>query len=273
MNPIDPIYWYGGELKESGVLERSIDDPGLLYGATVFTTLRVYERSIQHSWTDWRAHCDRLRTSVAAFHWIMPDWKRVQRGAELMSQHYPVLRVTLFPDGQEWITGRALPAQLAQWQREGVTAWLAISENQIQFERSLPHHKTGNYLTAWLARQQAQQRGAQEAILLSSNGDWLETSTGTLWGWANGHWWTPPDRGILPGMLRSRLIRGFKCQNEKISEESWSSEVVGRFEAIAYSNSVVQIVPISQVRANEAFWVYEAHHAGFESLWQAFNGS
>ena len=45
-------------------------------------------------------------------------------------------------------------------------------------------HKTGNYLACWLAKNAgAKKVGAQEAILTSDQGEWLETSTGNLWGW------------------------------------------------------------------------------------------
>ncbi|HCF27363.1 MAG TPA: 4-amino-4-deoxychorismate lyase, partial [Cyanobacteria bacterium UBA11049] len=54
--------------------------------------------------------------------------------------------------------------------------------------------------------------GAGEAILVDANGNWLETSTGNLWGWQNGCWWTPPlEAGILPGVVRQQLINW--CQN------------------------------------------------------------
>ncbi|MEB3151575.1 MAG: 4-amino-4-deoxychorismate lyase, partial [Sphaerospermopsis sp.] len=47
------MYWYCGKLIESKTLELNINDPGLLFGATVFTTLRVYDHSLDHSLTNW----------------------------------------------------------------------------------------------------------------------------------------------------------------------------------------------------------------------------
>ncbi|HCF27364.1 MAG TPA: 4-amino-4-deoxychorismate lyase, partial [Cyanobacteria bacterium UBA11049] len=41
--------------------------------------------------------------------------------------------------------------------------WLAAAE---QFQRCLPGYKTGNYLSAWMAKNTAQQLGAGEATLL-----------------------------------------------------------------------------------------------------------
>ncbi|MBD2059005.1 aminotransferase class IV [Oculatella sp. FACHB-28] len=263
-------YWYDGKITHSGTLELAIDDPGLLYGATAFTTLRVYRQSLDDPLTSWKGHCDRLQSTLQAFGWKSPDWQRVRYGAEILLSSFPVLRITLFPDGREWITGRTLPDNLALLQKNGAIAWLSPPETN----RSLTRHKTGNYLAPWLARQAAQQHGAQEAILVDFNGNWLESSTGNLWGWGQGCWWTSPlESGILPGLMRSQLISWLKCQNENIREEPWGEELVSSFEAIAYSNSVVQVVPIHTVLSSTGNLTYDPKHQALQQLQQLFSAS
>jgi 4-amino-4-deoxychorismate lyase len=203
--------------------------------------------------------------------WCTADDTRLRQGAELILRHYPVLRITIFPDGREWITGRLLPSNLTVKQTNGIIA--AISD--IQFQRSLPNHKTGNYLSPWLALNRAQKLDAQEAILVSNNGNWLETSTGNLWGWYLGNWWTPPlEAGILPGVMRSQIINWLDMQQVVVKQEPWTLEVVKRFEAIAYTNSVVEIIPIHTVIQptgnSEAKLEYNPHHPGFEQLRKLF---
>lgn len=245
---MNPIFWYSGNLIQGKTLEIAIDDPGLLYGATVFTTLRVYDRDLDHPQTHWLAHLHRLTSSLQTFDWQLPDWEQVRQGAELLKAHFPVLRITLFPDGREWITGRNLPIDLTERQQEGIAAWVAEGG-----ERSLPTHKTGNYLAAWLALNQAQKYGAKEAILIDESGNWLETSTGNLWGWRDGRWWTPPlEAGILPGLMREQLIARLDAKNETVGEEPWTADFVAGLEALAYTNSVVEIVPIHTILRNRA---------------------
>ena len=160
--------------------------------------MRVYEQSLDSSLTNWVAHCHRLLLSVQAFGWREPSWNLVRQGAEILAENFPILRITLFADGREWITGRLLPPDLITKQKHGITTTLAMSN----LYRSLPAHKTGNYLSAWLARTHAQQLNSQEAIFTDGAGNWLETTTGNLWGWQNGSWWTPPlTEGILPGIV------------------------------------------------------------------------
>ena len=120
--PDRPGFWYDGAWRSGSQITLDITDPGLLYGATVFTTLRVYE-NLADPKTAWAAHRSRLTQSLEEFGWVMPDWQRVETGIGQIAD--PVVRVTIFPDGREWIVGRALPADLTQRQTEGITASLA----------------------------------------------------------------------------------------------------------------------------------------------------
>lgn len=240
------------------------DDPGMLYGATVFTTLRVYQESLDSQFTNWTGHCLRLKTSIDIFKWQQPNWQRVRQGAERMMAHWPILRIAIFPDGRELITGRILPSDLAIRQQSGIKAWVADDE---LFVRSLPTHKTGNYLPSWLALQEAQRRGCKEAILIDGHGNWLETSTGNLWGWRDRRWWTPPvEADILPGVMRSQLLHSLETQGEPAIEEPWTATVIEQFEALAYSNSVVEIIPICEVVRSHKSLTYDPHHSAFGSF-------
>lgn len=266
------MYWYNGVLDPGETLQISIHNPGLLYGATVFTTLRVYDGTLDHSLTFWQAHCDRLRHSIQTLGWTSPDWKQIHQGAIALAQQYPVLRITLFPEGQEWITGRSLPPDLSEQQQHGITAWVATPPED--YGRSLPHLKTGNYLASWQAKRDAQAYHAQEAILINAAGHWLETSTGTLWGWGKGTWWTPPlADGILPGIGRSHLMSRLRCQNERIRETSWTGDVISQLEAIAYSNAVVGVVPIHTVLINAERQRFNPKHPSIQTLVTQFHST
>lgn len=257
------IYWYQGELIRSRTLSLAIDDPGFLYGATLFTTLRIYQQSLDHPLTAWSQHCDRLRFSLAAWNWPSPDWHQLRRGAEALLTYFPVLRLTLFPDGRELITGRFLPADLRERQQQGITAWLTDSAT---WRRAFPHHKTGNYLPNWLLLQAAHQQGATEAIVVDPLGNWLETCTGNLWGWRDGRWWTPPDDNILPGIQQAQLISSLISQNRTVRRDVWSADHVQAFEAIAYTNSVVELIPIHTVLSKTTSWTYQPNHPSFQEL-------
>jgi 4-amino-4-deoxychorismate lyase len=242
------MYWYHGNLIDKNTLELSLDDSGFLYGATVFTTLRIYHQSLDHPLTNWQKHCDRLSHSIIAFDWPQPNWHNIKQGAELLKDHFPVLRITIFADGRELIIGRNLPTDLEEKQQQGIIAWVA----NYEYGRILPNNKTGNYLGAWLALQTAIKLGAKEAILTNQNGDWLETSTGNLWGYKQGQWFTPSlDVGILPGIARYNIIEKLKNHGQIVEETIWNEQLIKELEIIAYSNSVVEIIPIHTVIIGE----------------------
>jgi 4-amino-4-deoxychorismate lyase len=246
------MYWYCGESIESQSINLDISDPGLLYGATVFTTLRSDAPDI------FELHCDRLKLSIEDLGWRQPDWEMVRSGLEQLTPMFPVLRITIFPDGRELITGRELPINLATWQKEGVTAIIA----DMQFTRSIPQHKTGNYLAPWLALQRARNQNIQEAILINDRGDWLETTTGNLWGYCDGCWYTPPlSAGTLPGIARSQIMHLLKRENKSVVEIDWDREWVKELDSIGYSNSVIHLIPINTVLTPVGKLEYEAKHS------------
>jgi 4-amino-4-deoxychorismate lyase len=115
------------------------------------------------------------------------------------------------------------------------------------YHRSLAEYKTGNYLGAILALQQAKKQGARESILIDDRQNWLETSTGNLWGWRDNCWWTPRTGGILSGIARSHLLEYLKARNIPVRENNWTPDFIIGLEAIAYSNCVVEIMPIQTV--------------------------
>lgn len=265
-------FWYDGDFFEAGEAEAGshsapLDSEGLRFGATVFTTLRVYGEDLHHPLTQWQAHCDRLTRSLQCFNWTLPDWSAIYSGCQRLKSGYPILRITIFPDGREWIVGRSLPPQLTQNQQTGVVCWVAPSD----YARSLPTHKTGNYLACWLARQQAQSHGAYEAILTSSQGDWLETSTGNLWGWRRdgsrqGRWCTPMHDYCLPGVMRHTLEKILTESGQPIDRQPWTQKRLFSFEAMAYSNCAVGLLPIHTILSGATTLEYNCSHAGIKAL-------
>ncbi|MBE9223599.1 aminotransferase class IV [Cyanobacterium stanieri LEGE 03274] len=250
---------------EGDVISLPVNDLGLLYGATVFTTLRVYDRSLDHPLTNWDAHCDRTYHSIKIFDWIMPNWQRIKKEAQYLTNYYPVLRVTVFPDGKELILGRSLPDNLQEKQQSGISAKVIIDHHN---NRSLPNHKTGNYLTPFLSLNKAKKDGFQEAILTDNNGNWLETSTGNLWGYVDGDWFTPLiSEGILPGIARNVIIRN---ANFSVKENVWNPYFIEKLEAIAHSNSVIEVVPFHTINVNEKILNFDPYHPAIQQLKNVF---
>jgi 4-amino-4-deoxychorismate lyase len=239
------MFWYNGQLIDGDRLELEITNPGLLYGATVFTTMRIYQQDLHHPLTHWLDHQQRLIVTLKKLHWKQPHWQKIEQEITHLIPQFPIFRITIFPDGKELILGRFLPENLSQKQQQGVKAWVATDPI---YHRSLPEAKTGNYLASYLALETSRKLAYQEAIFTNSQGDWLETATGNLWGWKAGIWYFPPlEMGILPGIMRSHLITHLQHQQLPFQETPWHWEFVRELEAIAYSNSVIEVIPFQAI--------------------------
>ncbi|PSB01840.1 aminotransferase class IV [Merismopedia glauca] len=258
------MFWYNGQIIADNKLEIRSDDPALLYGASAFTTIRIYHDSLKHPLTSWLAHYHRLSQTIGALEWEVPDWERVKQGVKVLLSKYSVIRVAIFPDGREFISGRELPENLSSRQSNGIKAWL-VEESCSQ--RTLAVYKTGNYLTSWLALNRAQKLGAQEAILVDGQSNWLETSTGNLWGWRDGQWWTPSLNGkILPGIRRTQLREWLSEHNIPVGEVIWEPSFVAGLEALAYTNCVVEVIPIHTISGSHSSSTYPVNHPGLAQL-------
>ncbi len=238
-------YWWTGQMHVGVTLELNLDDPALIYGATVFTTLRIYQQDPQHPLTALKAHFHRLETQVDALDWVAPSWEQVNLAVQTLAPYYPVLRITLFPDGRELVTGRALPSDLAQKQQMGVVLFT------VEGGRSWPHLKTGNYLVSFQAWRQAEAHGAQEAILMQE-GTWLETSRGNLWAWDGSQYLTPSEEGGLVGIFQQQLISRLVCLAIPHAVVPFTPERQRSFQALGYSNSVVELLPVREIMEEES---------------------
>ncbi len=263
------MFWYDGQLIEENKITLEISNPGLIYGATVFTTLRVYQQSLSHPLTHWAQHCDRLKKNLIYFQWPFPNWQEITKAAEQLLNYYPILRIAIFPDSKVWITGRFLSENLAEYQQQGIIGWVA---DKSLFQRTLADYKTGNYLTAWLALQEAQKQGAKEAILINNQNYWLETSTGNLWGWKDNCFWTPPNNGkILAGITRSQLLKWLQNQGIEVKQNEWNPDFIQSLESVAYSNCGVEIIPFSKILNQSQILRLDPCHSSLALLKHYFN--
>lgn len=260
------MFYYNGQFYENDTISLDINDSTWLYGATIFTTMRVYNQSLKHPLTNWQKHCDRILNSIKQLDWQEPNWQLIEIEIKELLPHFPVIRISIFPDGRELIIGRQLPVNLEEKQSKGIKGLVCLNPS---LKRAIPEHKTGNYLTSWLALQEAKKKDYQEAILTNSQQHWLETTTGNLWGYKRGIWFTPDlGEGILPGIARQTII---EKADFPIKINQWTSEFIKDLEAVAYSNSVVEIIPFSSIKIGENIINYPLDNSIYSSIKKTFS--
>lgn len=226
------------------------DDEALLRGRAAFETLRVYGgRPFRLE-----AHLDRLQASVRLIG--LPSLDRVGLAGvaaeALAAAREPdaVLRLYWTPgrEGEEGPTGlalvSALPPELEQERARGTrlaaVAWPA--------SRLLARAKSTSYAENLAARDEAQRRGADEALLVGEDGTVLEAPTANVW-WREGRRLLTPSLvlPILAGVTRAALLEYAPRLGYEVEEGTFPLERLAAAEEAFLSSSVREVMPVADV--------------------------
>jgi branched-chain amino acid aminotransferase len=194
-----------------------ITDRGFLYGDGLFETLRVY-RGVPFRWA---SHLRRLHHGLKALGIVCPTNDAMLRAAagELIENNQAadsILRIQMTRgSGQRGYasTGADKPTLVMTTHSAPAIAsrppvWtLATSRFRIESDNPLNGVKSSNKLINVLAKDEAAQAGADEAILLNERDEVVETSSANLF-WIQGDTVrTPPlASGSLPGVTREVVM-------------------------------------------------------------------
>lgn len=204
-----------GELVPSETAAFSVFDRGFLYGDALFETLRVAKGRPMF----WEEHWSRLNRGADYLRIGLPyEASALRRHADklLEANDSPdaVLRIHLSrgagPRGYSprdaksptlVMSTHPLPATPESWN-------LATSSFQLPAFNPLSAFKTTNKLLQVAAKTEAEEKGAQEGLLLTDSGEAAQGASSNLF-WIEGQTiFTPPEQsGILPGVTRAAVLR------------------------------------------------------------------
>lgn len=141
---------------------------------------------------------------------------------------------------------KPFPEAPRHWAEQGLSA--VISSIRRSSTSPLTRVKSTSYLECILAKQQARQRGAEEAVLLDTEGNLAEATAWNLF-LVDGGWLRTPDEAgpLLPGITRAIILR-------LAAELSIPSEMAiyepGRLARAAeafLTNSLYGVVPLGRL--------------------------
>jgi branched-chain amino acid aminotransferase len=107
--------------------------------------------------------------------------------------------------------------------------------------------KSLNYLYYLDSRQEAIDANADDALIMDTNEEAAETATGSLMFRTNGEWWMPSSEYQLPGLARTHIISILKEQDQEIEQRPASMEAMLSAETIWVTNSMIGVMPISEL--------------------------
>lgn len=242
----EKLIWLDGVIRPASDFQLDPTDEGVLYGRGLFETTRTFNG---RPWL-WDRHIKRaLRTAKIVGIPLnideIPSAEQVMAFVNATSQDDVVVRLQIGAGsvrGQKriWMISRPLPKPMPSIK-------LAVSSYRVSRADPLAGLKTTNYLLRQLAYEEATSDGlAGDAILLSTEGEVLETAHSNIFARFGNQWVTPPaEGGLLAGTVRSVLLDegaslGIVERNFTLDEFMLADEVV-------VTNSVRGIVPVSSV--------------------------
>jgi aminodeoxychorismate lyase len=213
----------------------SVFDRGFLYGDGLFETMRVFRGKPFR----WEQHLERLQRGADFLKIKLPfapDALR-QFAADLVAKNNlpdALLRLTLSrgvgvrgysPKGAESPTTvmSLHPAPVHDANNPPARWKLIASSHRLPANESIAQFKTCNKLAQILARAEADAAGADEALLLNTDGFVVEGASSNLFWVEDGTVCTPAvAAGILPGVTRAVVLEicqqlGFRTREANIS--------------------------------------------------------
>jgi len=236
------------------------DDAGLLRGLAAFETLRVYggRPFAIHE------HLERLRLSATRMHLPLPDLVALEDLATLAIEAAGAADCTLrftVTGGREdggpvaMVIIGALPPGLEERRARGIAVISLPLGTDPRSRRDAPWLldgvKSTSYAVNMAAHDEAERRGADDAVLVAADGSVLEGPTTNVW-WRRGATLHTPalDLGILAGVTRSYVLRLAQDSGYQ-TQEGWYplADMAGAEEAFT-SSSIRELMPI--VRLDDA---------------------
>jgi branched-chain amino acid aminotransferase len=233
-----------------------VNDRGFMYGDGLFETTRIVGgRAFRMA-----QHLERMVRGADYLKIPMPYppkeiQKFVTQLVEMNSMPEGVLRITLTRGSGERgytpamsekpflvMTLHPLPPMPA----EGPLQWSMITSSyHVPASGAISSFKTTSKILHVFARIEAHERGADEALLLNTNGEVAETAGGNIfWVYQNSICTVPTGRGVLPGITRAVVLEICQSLGLETNKRVIKPQHLRNAEGIFVSQSVLGIVPV-----------------------------
>ncbi|MBI4847929.1 MAG: branched-chain-amino-acid transaminase [Nitrospirae bacterium] len=239
----------------------SVFDHGFLYGDGIYETLRAY-KGVVYMFDE---HIDRLFRSAALIRLEIPKTPEAIRKAvygtmKANNLKEAVIRITvsrgagpvgLDPDLCLHPTFMIITSEFKEYQKlcyqKGVK--IAIVNTRRNFKGALdPQIKSLNFLNNILAKIEAKDRGAYEAVMLNYRGHLAEGTITNIFFVKDNILCTPAiGAGILDGITRRIIIGCAKELNIIVNEGLFRKDEIHRADEVFISNTTMEVMPVAEV--------------------------
>ncbi len=251
--------WLNGSFQPAEEARVSIFDRSFLYGDGLFETVRVYgNRPFL-----WAEHLARLHAGATLLRLRLPygDAELSTAAAELLARNAmpeSLLRLHVSRGvGRRGYSPRGADSPTVILSQHPVTpndpaqpiAWkLATASLRLPVHDPLTAVKSANKLLHILARAEAEDQGADEALLLNSAGKVAEATSGNVFWLVDGRLFTPPlTDGALAGVTRAWVLRLAALLGLLAAERTATPADLRDAEGVFLTLSSLEIVPVTHL--------------------------
>ena len=249
------IVFLNGQFVPEAEAKVSVFDRSFLYGDGLFEAVRIYTgKSFR-----WPQHLERLHAGAKFLGIRIPftDAELTTAAAELVARNglaEATLRLNLSrgvgprgysPQGADSPTLVMTLHPAPAVSPENPTRWKLITSSfRIPAGDRLATFKTANKLAQVLSRAEAEERGADEALLLNTDGRFAEAASSNLFWIENGVLCTTPlAEGLLAGVTRAFVLELAGQLGLPTAERSCRLWQLQRAEGVFLTTSTLEIVP------------------------------
>jgi len=262
----EPVVYVDGEWVPKSRASVSVFDHGLLYGDGVFEGIRVYDGVI----FQFKEHLDRLYSSAKSIKLRLPFPLEEMTKALVetikrnrLKDAYIRLVVTrgvgdLGVDPRKCrkpsliiIAESVDPSYGVIAKQRGISAIIS-SVRRDSVDATSHEIKSLNYLNSVMAKLEAVDVGADDALMLDRSGFVSEATTTNLFLVKNEEVFTPPSSaGILPGVTRKRTIKLVRELGYNMLERALTPYDVTNADEAFLTGTLAEIVPLVKVKGIE----------------------
>lgn len=250
-----PRVWLDGRLLPADRARIDPSERGFLLGDGLFETLLALDGRVPLA----ERHLARLAASAAALGIPMPFSKdaiaaacRSLLRANGLAAGPAALRITLSAGPGPRGLARPEPPRptlVIAAARRGAgplpPARLHLASTRVSAASPLRRHKTLSYLENVLAWREAAAAGADEALLINTDGRIAEASAANLFVLRDGALWTPRiEDGALPGITRGLVLELAPAEGLAVREAGLRVEDLVAAEAVFLTSSLAGLRPV-----------------------------
>jgi 4-amino-4-deoxychorismate lyase len=218
------------------------------YGDGLFETMRVHHGEV--AW--WRAHWDRLVHGARRLRLALPDEAQVRAAAASLfdDRGGGVLKLLIARGGigRGYAPASAPPLWLLSRHPLPPAADPLVvhwCQTRLAIQPALAGLKHCNRLEQVLARGECDDAGADEGLMLDTDGRVVSATAGNVFVLRDDRWWTPVlDRCGVAGVCRAHLMTLLQA-----GEATLSPGQVEDADAVFLSNAVRGILPVARLGA------------------------